>query len=209
MAINFFPKVVKFFKLFRQQNDILVDTAGVLYELFDDYTGITEKCSRVVQNEYAGNDISKEIARQLSLTFITPIDREDIHAINMAQEQLLNSFRAISTRIGLYHFTEITPGTRELVHKIKLMIDSISVMLDQLSRKETVESEAMKVKELKIEADMMLLVLLGELYERQAETTGDLLEIIKWSHIYDRIEETFANADVLAHTIEGITLKNA
>jgi uncharacterized protein Yka (UPF0111/DUF47 family) len=62
---------------------------------------------------------------------------------------------------------------------------------------------------LKKEADMLLLLLLGENYERRAENASDLLEIIKWSHIYDRIEETFANAEVLANVIEGITLKNA
>ena len=209
MAGNFFPKVVKFFKLFRQQNDILVDTAQVLLELFDDFTDVADKCSKIIQNEYAGNDISKEIAKQLSLTFITPIDREDIHAINMAQESVLNSFRAISTRIGLYHFKEITPGTKELIHKMKLMIESVSTMLDHLSKREEVEECADRVREMKIEADMLLLLLLGEIYESQIDHTGDLLTIIKWSHIYDRIEEAFANIEVLANVIEGITLKNA
>lgn len=209
MAIHFFPKVIKFFNLFRQQNDILVETAGILNELFADYTNVSEKCSKIVQNEYAGNDISIEIARQLSLTFITPIDREDIHAINLAQENVLNSFRAISTRIGLYHFTEITPGTPELIHRLKSMIEVISVMLDQLSQKKEVEMHAGNVRYIKMEADLMLLVLLGEVYERETTSTGDLLEIIKWSHIYDRIEESLENAAVLANVIEGITLKNA
>ncbi len=209
MAGNFFPKVVKFFKLFRQQNDILVDTAQVLFELFDDFTDVADKCSKVIQNEYSGNDISKEIAKQLSLTFITPIDREDIHAINMAQESVLNAFRAISTRIGLYHFKVITPGTKELIHKMKLMIGSVSLMLEHLSKREEVEECADKVREMKIEADMLLLLLLGEIYESQIDDTGDLLTVIKWSHIYDRIEEAFANIEVLANVIEGITLKNA
>ncbi len=207
--MNFFPKVVKFFKLFKQQNDNLVDTVQVLYDLFDDYTNIAEKCCKIIKNEYAGNDISKEIAKQLFLTFITPIDREDIHAINMAQENLLNSMRAISTRIGLYHFKKITPGTKDLILKLKLMVETITLMLDQLSRKKEVEENAEKVRELKKEADMLLLLLLGENYERQTENVSDLLEIIKWSHIYDRIEETFANTEVLANVIEGITLKNA
>jgi len=209
MAVNFFPKVVKFFNLFRQQNDILVDTAQVLDELFADYSRVPEKCNKIVQNEYAGNVISIEIAKQLSLTFITPIDREDIHSVNLAQENVLNSFRAISTRLGLYHFSSITPGTTELVHKLKAMIDVISGMLDQLSKRKEVEKDAAVVREIKMEADMLLLVLLGEVYERPAENAGDLLEIIKWSHIYDRIEESFGYAAVLANVIEGITLKNA
>lgn len=209
MALQFFPKVIKFFALFRQQNDLLVDTARLLSDLFNEYPVITEKCRDIVQKEHAGDDLSKEIARQLSLTFITPIDREDIHAINMAQENLLNSFRAISTRIGLYRFTSITPGSGELVMKLKQMTELISQMLDQLSKKELVEENTGKVNELKIEAEMLLLVLLGEVYERPVAGADDLLEIIKWSHIYDRIEEAFANAGNLANIIEGIALKNA
>jgi uncharacterized protein Yka (UPF0111/DUF47 family) len=209
MAINFFPKVVRFFTLFRQQNDLLTDTAGLLSDLFSDYPDIAEKARIIVQKEHEGDDLSKEIARQLSLTFITPIDREDIHAINMAQENLLNSFRAISTRIGLYRFSDITPGSRDLVLKLKEMTILTSEMLNQLSRKEMVEENSAKAKELKIEAEMLLLVLLGEIYERPVGSPDDLLEIIKWSHIYDRIEEAFAHAGALANIIEGITLKNA
>ena len=209
MPLNLFPKIVRFFTLFRQQNDILIDAVNTLYELFDDYSTISEKCRKIIENEYAGNDVSREIARQLSLTFITPIDREDIHSINMAQENFMNSIRAISTRIGLYHFSEIVPGSRDLILKLKLMMGSIALMLERLSQRKDVEQHAGMVRELKIEADMLLLLLLGETYERKVEKPGDLLEIIKWSHIYDRIEETFANAELLANVIEGITLKNA
>ena len=209
MAMNFFPKIVRFFELFKQQNDILVDTSQILCDLFDDYNNISVKCSKIIQNEYSGNDISKEIAKQLSLTFITPIDREDIHAINMAQENALNSMRAISARIGLYNFDHVTPGAKELVYKLKLMFGSISLMLVQLSKRKEVEEQAEKVKELKIEADMLLLLSLGENYECANENTRDLLEIIKWSHIFDRIEDALAHAEILANTIEGISLKNA
>ncbi|MFH0760328.1 MAG: DUF47 family protein [Bacteroidota bacterium] len=209
MALNFFPKVPKFFKLFGQQNDILVDTVKVLNDIFDDYINIAEKCNKIVKNEYAGNDVSKEIAKQLSITFITPIDREDIHAINMAQENILNSMRAISTRIGLYHFQQIPPGIKDLMLKLKFMIGSISLMLHQLSKKKQVEEHAEKVREIKVEADMLLLLLLGEIYERPVENTASLLEIIKWSHIYDRIEVAFADAGELANVLEGISLKNA
>jgi len=62
------------------------------------------KCEKIKQLEIQGNLISREISTELSQTFITPLDREDIHAFNMAQEDLLNAIRAISSRIGLYRF---------------------------------------------------------------------------------------------------------
>lgn len=127
----------------------------------------------------------------------------------MAQENVLNAMRAISARIDLYHFDHVTPGAKELIYKLKLMIGSISLMLVQLSKRKEVEEQAGKVKELKIDADMLLLLSLGENYESPNENTRDMLKIIKWSHIFDRIEEALADVEVLANIIEGISLKNA
>ncbi len=88
------------------------------------------------------------------------------------------------------------------------MIGFISQMLAQLGQKKEVEEQAERVREIKMEVDMLLL-LLGENYESPIDQPGNLLDIIKWSHIYDRIEVAFANAEALANVIEGISLKNA
>ncbi len=207
--ISFFPRVVKFFELFTSQNELLADSASQLNDLFNDYSGISEKCGKIVKNELAGNDISREIARSLALTFITPIDREDIHAINVAQEAALNSMRAISTRIGLYHFEQIKPGARDLIKQLHAMHLEITPMLEGMKTRKPVEENALKIKEMKTGTDTMLLLSLGEIYENQPAGSGDFLELIKWSHIYDRIEEAIANTEILANVIEGVSLKNA
>lgn len=207
--MSFFPKVIKFFRFFKHQNNVLLESADVLNDLFRDYTHVSEKCGKIIKNEQAGNEISREIARSLALTFITPIDREDIYAINTAHENVLNTIRAIATRIGLYQFENIKPGAASLVQKMHTMLTEISTMITETSIKKDVEQSALKIKETKQEADTMLLVSLGEIYESQVSTPQDLMNIIKWSHIYDRIEEALACTEVLANTIEGISLKNA
>ena len=60
-----------------------------------------------------------------------------------------------------------------------------------------------------IHADMLLLLSMGEIYENQPEGSGDFMDLIKWSHIYDRIEEALAKAEILANVTEGVSLKNA
>jgi hypothetical protein len=207
--MSFFPKVVKFFDFFSQQNELLVDSASTLNDLFNDYTGISEKCGKIAKNETAGDDISREISKALALTFITPIDREDIHAVNLAQEDALNSIRAISTRIGLYHFTQVKPGARDLIKQLLLMHQEISKMIEGLKTRKGSEEHALKVKEMMIHADMLLLLSMGEIYENQPEGSGDFMDLIKWSHIYDRIEEALAKAEILANVTEGVSLKNA
>jgi uncharacterized protein len=207
MAISFFPKVIKFFELFNKQNGILVESVGLLNQLFNSSGSTNDLCKQINEKELEGNLISREISVSLAQTFITPIDREDIHAVNMAQEKALNSIRSISTRIGLYRFNNIKPGASELIGMLTELLTEVSVMVGSLEKKLNIEKNIARVKQLKIEADLLLLVSMGEIYESQPEDSKGFLELIKWSHIYDRIEEAYAESEVLANAVEGISLK--
>jgi len=207
MAVNFFPKVIKFFDIFKKQNVILNKSVSLLKEIFDSPTSITELCKKIVDKEMEGNIISRDISISLAQTFITPIDREDIHAVNMAQEKVLNSLRSISTRIGLYNPGIIKPGAKELVAMLKIMHDEISIMIGSLEKRSDIGKNVEKVKQLKVEADLLLLSSMGEIYESQLENALNFLELIKWSHIYDRIEDAFTESEVMVNVIEGISLK--
>jgi uncharacterized protein len=207
MALNFFPKIIKFFDLFKKQNAVLVESVQLLNQIFDSYTSVNELCKKIIDKEMEGNKLSRDISISLAQTFITPIDREDIHSVNMSQEKVLNSIRSISTRIGLFHFSNIKPGAKELIKILKEMHEEISVMVGSLEKKLNIDKNIAKVKQLKIEADMLLLVSMGEIYESQPEDHVNFLDLLKWSGIYDRIEEAFAESEVLGNVVEGISLK--
>ena len=207
--ISLFPRVTKFFDLFRQQNDLLAESARLLSDVFQDHSGVAEKCGKIMRNVNSGNEVGREISKALALTFITPIDREDIHAINMAQENALNSIRSVSTRIGLYQFADIKPGAKDLASLLSQMHGEISPMVAALKSKSGVEAQSVRIKQLKDDADRLLLVSLGEIYESGPKSPADLLEVVKWSHIYDRLEEAIARTETLSNILEGVALKNA
>jgi uncharacterized protein len=209
MGFSLFPKTPKFYNLFLEQNSKMVQAAALLHEVFSDFTDITQRCKKIIDLELEGNTASGEITRALSLTFITPIDREDIHEINMAQEDVTNLIKAISTRIGLYGFKEVKAAAIHLLGNLKAMVQETGNMLNQLSKKKEVEKHSKVIKALKGDSDMVLLVALGELYEQQLQGYEAVLDIIKWTQIYDRIEEAVGRTEYLANTIEGIVLKNA
>lgn len=209
MGFSMFPKSPKFYNLFLEQNSKMVQAATLLHEVFSDFNDITQRCKRIIDLELEGNTVSLEITRALSLTFITPIDREDIHEINMAQEDVTNLIKAISTRIGLYGFKEVKPAAIHLLGNLKGMVQETGNMLGQLSKRKEVEKHSEAIKVLKADSDMVLLVALGELYEQDLQGQEAVLDIIKWTQIYDRIEEAVGRTEYLANTIEGIVLKNA
>ncbi|MCE5281937.1 MAG: DUF47 family protein [Deltaproteobacteria bacterium] len=209
MGISFFPKVVKFFDLFNRQQAILKEAAVILDSIFKDFNDIPSKCEKINQLEIQGDLISREIATELSQTFITPLDREDIHAINMAQEDLLNAIRAISSRIGLYRFDSPEQAAVDLVENIRLIVEETEKMLAKLGGRKELQEHSRTAHDLQNESKLQLLVVLGALYESLPEGPEGLLHLVKWTQIYDRIEQALERADSLANIIEGISIKNA
>lgn len=209
MSISFFPKIVKFFDLFEKQSGMVKDAADVLNSIFQDFTDVPAKCERINQLEAEGDGISREISTQLALTFITPLDREDIHAINMAQEDVLNMIKAISSRIGLYRFQTLERAAVDLVENLRLITAETEDMILKLSSKKAVEEHSRAVNKIKSESELHLLVALGELYESGPSSPERLLYIMMWTQIYDRIEQALDKAEVLSNIIEGVSIKNA
>lgn len=209
MSISFFPKIVKFFDLFEKQSGMVEDAAVVLNSIFQDFTDVPAKCERINQLESEGDGISREISTQLALTFITPLDREDIHAINMAQEDVINMIKAVSSRIGLYRFKTLERAAVDLVENLRLITAETKNMITKLGSKKEVEEHSRTVNKIKSESELHLLVALGELYEADELSSERLLYIMMWTQIYDRIEQALDKAEVLSNIIEGVSIKNA
>ena len=209
MGFSFFPKEVQFFELFEEQFEKLNEAVLALSSIFQEFEDVENKCKSINLIEETGNEVARRISQHLSTTFITPIDREDIHSLNVAQEDLLNLIKAISTRIGLYDFHVIKFPAKKLVKNLAIMVAEVGRMLDRLRQHKGVEENAKKVKSLKYECEMLLLVALGEVYDTKLTSFEAVLDIVKWTHIYDRIEQAVNQADRLADIIEGVVLKNA
>jgi uncharacterized protein len=209
MSFSLFPKSPKFFELFREQNRIIVNAATVLHKLAVEFADLEERCQIINRLESEGDVINRIILRELSTTFITPIDREDIHEIYSSQEAILNHIQAVSNRIGVYGLSGMRfPATR-MISDIKEMVTEIGVMLGKLGSGKEVSETVAKVKHFKKECEMLLLSGLGELYDKPSPEPADILEIIKWTHVYDRIDKAYNKTWQLAKSIEGIVLKNA
>jgi uncharacterized protein Yka (UPF0111/DUF47 family) len=209
MSFRLFPKAPKFFEYFRQQNQIIVEAATVLNTIVMDYTDCDLRCGMINRLETEGDNLNRSITQLLSTTFITPIDREDIHLINSSQETILNHIQAISHRLGVYEFPGMRFAPKRMVANIKAMVTEIGVLLTMLEQKGDVNDIIGQARNQKKDCEMLLLSGLGELYDNPNPTPAEMLLIIKWTHVYDRIDKAFNRTWQLAKAIEGIILKNA
>jgi uncharacterized protein len=209
MSFSIFPKSPKFFELFREQNRIIVNAATVLHKIAEEFSELEERCQVINRLEAEGDVINRTILRELSTTFITPIDREDIHEINSSQEAILNHIQAVSNRIGVYGLSAMRFPAKRMIGDIKEMVTGMGVVLGGLGRGKEVSETVAQVKQFKKECEMLLLTGLGELFDNPSPEPAEVLEIIKWTHVYDRIDKAFNKTWQLTKSIEGIVLKNA
>ncbi len=209
MSFSLFPKSPKFFELFREQNRIIINAATVLNKMVQDFAGCEEQCQVINILEAEGDAINRTIRRELSTTFITPIDREDIHEINSSQETILNHIQAVSNRIGVYGVSRMRFPAKRMIADVMEMVTGIGAMLAKLGSGKEVSDTVAQIKSFKKECEMLLLSGLGELYDDPSPEPADVLDVIKWTQIYDRIDKLFNRTWQLTKAIEGIVLKNA
>jgi uncharacterized protein Yka (UPF0111/DUF47 family) len=202
MNMNLFHEAFPFFRLFQKQAGILDDAAKKLDGLFRDFKDVPDRCKQIYVLVAAGDTVCREIERELSLSFVESIDREDIRDLNRAFELTFQAIRAVSNRIGLYGFHGIEKGAGELASCLAEMAAEIGPLVEIVVRKGNGAANLDRVRKIKEEAGMFLLVGLGEVYEAVGGNVDRLLEAIKWSQIYDRLEEAVTCMEHTANVIE-------
>lgn len=209
MTFRLFPKAPKFFDYFREQNRIIVEAATILDTIAHEFEKADVRCQMINRLEHEGDLVNRTISQQLSTTFITPIDREDIHTINVHQETILNHLQAISNRIAVYEIARMRFPAKRMIANLKNMSTDVGIMLGMLGTKGDAAENLGRIKHMKKECEMLLLSGLGELYDQEDPSPMEIMGIIKWTHVYDRIDKAFNRTWQLAKAIEGIILKNA
>lgn len=207
MNTSLFDNVFPFIGLFRRQVDTLEAAVQQLDCMLHDFTAIPDKCVRISALVSEGDATRRNIERELSLTFIQPLDREDIHELNRAFQRTLQAIGAVSSRVGLYGFRQVQKGAAAHTACLAEMTTKLAPLLEVVVRDGNGAANFQRVRTLKKEADTFLLVGMGEIYESAGSGAEHLLEVLKWSQIYDRLEEVGACMEHIVNVIEGIILK--
>lgn len=207
MAFSLFPREVKFFELFQKQHALVLEAAGHLEAVFGEREGAVQACRNINRLEEEANALLLDIFLQMSHAFITPLDREDIHSLVLAQEDVVDAVRLVSTRVGVYSFSHIPASARDLARDLKAQVSELGATLPLLDRRQQVETHLHAVRKAGAESEALLLVAVGELYEKPMHAPADVLDVVKWTQVIDRLEQALEKVEVLAKVIERISVK--
>jgi len=203
---NLIPKEVRFFDYFEQQSRNIIQAAGLLQELIHTFADARAKAYAIKEVEHAGDQITHEIVKRLNTTFITPLDREDIHALATRLDDVLDYLEAAAERLVIYRIKEPTSACRAMADVIATQVVAMDRCIRCLRTMDPgFHEHAVEVNRLENRADALLRETLAAMFEE----ANDPIEVIKWKEIYETMEAVTDRCEDVANVIEGIILKMA
>ena len=208
MGLRLIPREEKFFDLFKAQAANVVEGAQALKNLLEDYTDIDQKRMKIEKIESHGDEITHKIIEKLNTTFITPMDREDIHALASALDDILDYINATAQRLQLYAVKSITDNAIELANIVLRAAEeteALTVNMENLRDVKSMKARWIEVNRLENEGDIVSRNAIASLFHSEK----DPIEVIKWKELYEHLETAIDKCEDAANIVESVTLKNA
>jgi len=204
------PKNALFFDLFSEDTSNLVAQAKVFNHMFQltDPEQIATCIRQIRDFEQKGDDITHQIFMELSENFITPFDREDIHALTTSIDDIADYINGCATRIQLYNVKQFSK-TMELMSEVllKQVIEIDSAIRDMRNMKnvQRVREAIIKINSLENHADDLF----DESIARLFAEASDPLELIKTKEVLSSLEIATDKCEDVANVLESILVKNS
>ncbi len=202
------PRETSFFDLFCDSAELIVQGAKEFQALAHDMPNIETHAKVIKALEHRADEITHRTVETLHRTFITPIDREDIHLLISRMDDILDFIEAASQRILLYGLTELTDEARSLAEVVTKSCEQVKIAVDglqDLKQSDRIMKSCVEINRLENEADHVLRAGMAKLFREEPDTR----QLIKLKEIYELLETVTDRCEDVANVIEGIVLEYA
>jgi hypothetical protein len=206
--VRLLPRDERFFDLFTSVATLNVEAAQALLELFkapvDKRAYLVETIKRL---EHQADQITHELVTRLDRSFITPLDREDIHFLASRLDDVLDRIDGTARRTAIFRAESAPQGAIILADVIaratQQLLNAVKVL--EKGKAGVVIKACIEVKKLEEEGDAAYSEWLGRLFDDEK----DPIALIKWKEIYDTLEKTLDQAEDVANILESIAIKHS
>jgi predicted phosphate transport protein (TIGR00153 family) len=209
MKLRIFPREESYFDLFGAVADNIAHTSGLLLDLVEDFVDPEMKAKRLIEAEHEGDRLTHAILSRLNSTFITPFDREDIHALAGQLNDVLDAIEAAADMLVLHKVMEPLDAVVEQVRLIDRAARATADGLRNLRglKLEPLRSYLIYINELENEGDRLYRRARADLYDFTGEHPARYVLI--WKDIVEQLEEALDHFEHVAHTVETVIIKHA
>jgi uncharacterized protein Yka (UPF0111/DUF47 family) len=204
VAFRLIPREEKFYADFIALADQLVVGAKLLEELLAGDPPNFSKAEEIRAVEERCDGITHEIFQRLNRTFVTPLDREDIHGLARSLDDVMDAIDASAAVIRRYHIDHVRFGARELAAIIARATEELHLGAQALEKRAGVHQRSVEVNRLENEADSLH----DEALRRLFDEAGDPLLVMKWKEVLDLLEEATDRCEDVADVFEAVVVKH-
>ncbi len=205
MSFQVIPRELAFYDLFDQAADGVELAIAELLVLLDDLTRADQHAERITDLEHAGDEITHEILALLHRTFVTPIDRHDIHHLASSLDDILDAVEAVADLLVLHAIHEPIPQFRQQVEVLARASRGVSNAVHDLRTYRHLDRTVADIKRQEREGDWVYRRAVAGLY------SGDYkaMDVLRWKDLLGHTEAAIDRCEDIANTIESVALKHA
>jgi uncharacterized protein len=204
VAFRLIPREEKFYTDFQALAVELHDGARLLEGMVATDRPAWEKADEIRDVEHKCDSITHEIIQRLNRTFVTPLDREDIHALARSLDDVMDAIDAAASLIRLYRLETVRYGVRELAQIVTASTAEIRPALDALKENKGLITHAVEINRLENEADRVHQEAVSQLFDDER----DPIMVMKWKETLDFLENATDRCEDAANVLEGVVVKH-
>jgi hypothetical protein len=199
------PRDEQFFDLFDQLTAHLTQTARMLAALFADPAHVTDHVRAIKDVEHKADVLTSTINQRIDKSFVTPIDREDIHMLASRLDDVIDLIDGAARRFEMLHIDVVKEPARSLARVLVDAAMHIQTGVSAIRETKRVTEQAAHIKRLEEEADAIYHAAVGDLFGGHP----DPLDVMKWKEMYDTLERATDSCMGVAQVLQSVALKNA
>ena len=205
MLDRLLPRDELFFDLFDQLAGHLTMTARMLTDLFAEPQRVSEHVRKIKEVEHKADVLTAGINQRINKSFVTPIDREDIHLLASRLDDVIDLLDGTARRYEMLHLSTVTPHAIELNRVLLQAAERIQVAVSSIRKPKLVTEHTAEIKRLEEEGDAIYHEAVGDLFTG----TPNPLDVMRWKEMYDTLERAIDSCMGVAQALQSISLKNA
>lgn len=202
--VRLIPRDENFYGLFVDLARRVTSSAELLHQLFEHPDELQRHGAAIKQVEHEADTITYDIILRLNRSFVTPLDREDIHMLASQLDSIVDLLDGTARRALMFRITECKPPASRLAALIVEATSLIEQAVGDLRKLKLATRHNQRIKELEEEGDAVYHTAVGELFAGKP----DPLDVIRWKELYDTLEDALDQCQHVANVLETLALKH-
>lgn len=202
------PREIKFYAYMHQLADVLIEGTTFFKDFIANFNSLSEtdihwNLVKIKDYELKGDAIEIKIIDELHTTFITPLDREDIHSIAIGIDRGLDILNSVAQKIEVYNIKKFPPNVVPFSVLIADIAIEINPLLTALEKRKNINGVIDKIHAIENKADYLFHLSMADLFSGSYSA----IDIVRFKDIYEHMESCVDSLDYIGKIVRGVLVK--